>query len=142
MAELLHSITIEAKPKDVYAAVATQKGMRGWWTADTVMGAKSGAKAEFGFEKRAVVFRMRIEALEPGMRVALSCSGDPAEWAGTALEWTLHPQKGGATRLDFRHGNWKAMTPYATMCNSTWGELMYRLKRYVETGRPDPHWKK
>jgi len=34
MADLVHSITIESKPKDVYAAVATRKGMRGRWTAD------------------------------------------------------------------------------------------------------------
>jgi len=140
MADLLHSITIEANPRSVYAAVATQKGMRGWWTADTVMQAKPGGKVEFGFEKRAVVFRMRIEALEPGRRIALSCSGDPDEWAGTTLEWTVTPGEEG-TRIDFVHGNWKAMTPYAVMCNSTWGELMYRLKKYVETSRPNPHWK-
>jgi len=110
MADLLHGITIEAKAKEVHAAVATQKGMR-------------------------------VEALEAGKRVVLSCSGDPAEWAGTTLEWTLRPDDGG-TRLDFRHGDWKAMTPYAIMCNSTWGELMYRLKKFVESGRPNPHWKK
>ena len=140
MADLRHSITIEAGPKKVYAAVATQKGMQGWWTRDTAMEAKVGGKAEFGFEKRAVVFRMRVEALEPGRRVALSCTGDPAEWAGTTLEWTLRPS-GKATTIDFCHGNWKGMTPYAAMCNSTWGELMYRMKKFVETGKPGPHWK-
>src|SRR5262245_18784060 len=59
MADLFHSITIEAKPNAVYAAVATQKGMRGWWTADTTMQAKPGGKVEFGFEKSAVVFSDR-----------------------------------------------------------------------------------
>src|SRR5262252_4351496 len=141
MADLLHSITIEATPKQVYAAVATEKGMRGWWTADTTMQAKPGGKVEFGFEKRAVVFRMRVEALEPGKRVAMTCSGDPDEWAGTRLEWTITPGDEG-TRIDFCHGNWKAMDGYTAMCNSTWGELMYRLKKYVETGRANPHWKK
>ena len=141
MVDLMHSITIEATPKHVYDAVATQKGMCGWWTADTVMQAKPGGKVEFGFEKRAVVFRMRIEALEPGRRVAMSCSGDPDEWAGTTLEWTITPGEEG-TRIDFKHGNWKEMAPYTAMCNSTWGELMYRLKKYVETKRPNPHWKK
>jgi len=32
------------------------------------------------------------------------------------------------------------VTAYAIGCNSTWGELMYRLKIFAETGRPDPHW--
>jgi hypothetical protein len=71
----------------------------------------------------------------------MSCSGDPDEWAGTTLEWTITPGEEG-TRIDFKHGNWKAMDGYTAMCNSTWGELMYRLKKYVETGRPNPHWKK
>ena len=141
MPDLLHSIPINAAAKDVYTAVATEKGMKGWWTADTSMQERVGGTVEFGFEKRAVIFRMRVEALEPGRRVAMSCSGDPAEWAGTRLEWNVRPGDGG-TVLDFRHGNWKAMTPYAAMCNSTWGELMYRLKKFVETGRPDPHWTK
>jgi hypothetical protein len=26
------------------------------------------------------------------------------------------------------------------MCNSTWGELMYRLKGYLEGENPGPHW--
>jgi uncharacterized protein YndB with AHSA1/START domain len=137
----MHSITINAKPKDVYDAVATQRGMQGWWTGDTKMEEKLGGRVEFGFEQRAVVFRMRVEALEPGRRVAMSCSGDPAEWAGTTLEWNVRPN-GEATTIDFCHGRWKGMTPYAAMCNSTWGELMYRLKNFVETRQPDPHWKK
>ena len=26
------------------------------------------------------------------------------------------------------------------ICNSSWGELMYRLKKYVEGKNPGPHW--
>ena len=92
MADLLHSVPIDANPKAVYDAVATDKGMQGWR-------------------------------------------------AGTTLEWSVRPS-GDGTLLDFRHGNWKSMTPYAAMCNSTWGELMYRLKSFVETGRPNPRWSK
>ncbi len=142
MADLVHSISIEADAAKVYAALATQKGMQGWWTRDTRMEEKVGGKVEFGFENRAVVFRMRVEALEPGRKVALSCSGDPEDWAGTTQTWTLSPDEDGGTRLDFVHGRWKTLSPHAAMCNSTWGMLMYRLKKYVESGKPDPHWTK
>jgi hypothetical protein len=26
-------------------------------------------------------------------------------------------------------------------CNSTWGELMYRIKDYLEGRNPGPHWR-
>ena len=66
MAELKHQIGIQAPPEKVYAAIATQAGLRSWWTADTKADERAGGKAEFGFNKHAVVFRMTIEELEPG----------------------------------------------------------------------------
>ena len=32
------------------------------------------------------------------------------------------------TLLRFTHGGWKSETDYFFNCNTTWGELMYRLK--------------
>ena len=62
-------------------------GLRGWWTADTKTDEKVGGKAEFGFDKRGMVFRMRIEKLDPDRRVVWSCHGDHQEWADTVLTW-------------------------------------------------------
>lgn len=35
----------------------------------------------------------------------------------------------------------RSPSPVYAMCNSTWSELMYRLKDYVEGRNPGPHWK-
>jgi uncharacterized protein YndB with AHSA1/START domain len=139
MVDLKHQITIAATPAKVYAAVATQAGLRGWWTADTVADEQAGGKAQFGFDKRGMVFRMDIEALEPGKRVAWSCHGDHPEWNGTMLTWTIAPD-GDGTVLRFTH-KWKEMTDFCASCNSTWGELIYRLRDYVEGKNPGPHWR-
>ena len=139
MPDLNHMITIAAPPAKVYAAVATQAGMRGWWTADTAFDEKVGGRAVFGFGQKATTFRMTIEALEKDKRVALSCQGEPAEWNGTTLTWTLTPD-GAGTVLRFTHANWKAPTDMCALCNSTWGELMYRLKNHAEGKNPGPHW--
>jgi hypothetical protein len=37
--------------------------------------------------------------------------------------------------LDFFHAQWRSETPYFTSCNTTWGELMFRLKAAAE-GKP------
>ncbi len=139
MPDLMHQIPIEAPPDKVYAALATQDGLRGWWTADTVAGSRVGGRAEFGFDRRSVVFRMTIEELEPGQRVVWSCHGDHDEWRGTRLTWEMLPQ-GGNTLLKFTHAGWREASDFFATCNSTWGELMYRLKNYVEGRNPGPHW--
>jgi uncharacterized protein YndB with AHSA1/START domain len=71
--------------------IATQAGLRGWWTADTRVDEKVGGNAEFGFDKRGTVFHMNIEKLDPGKSVVWSCHGDDPEWNGTLLSWTLNP---------------------------------------------------
>ena len=139
MADLKHQVPIDSAPAKVYQAVATQHGMRHWWTADTQMHEKAGGKAEFGFDKRGMVFRMDVRTLEPGKQVILDCYGDHPEWAGTKLTFTMAPQD-GKTVLQLNHSGWKEVTEFCASCNSMWGNLMYRLKAYVEGGNPGPQW--
>jgi uncharacterized protein YndB with AHSA1/START domain len=140
MAEIKHQIPISATPEKVYAALTTEKGLRGWWTADSKTDDKVGGKAEFGFDKRGTVFRMNIEKLEPNQLVVWKCHGDNPEWNGTTLTWNI-AAKNGMTVLRFTHSGWKAVTEFCAICNSSWGELMYRLKDFVEGKHPGPHWK-
>jgi len=140
MAEIKHQIPVKASPQKVYAALATQAGLREWWTADTTADEEVGGKAEFGFDKRGMVFRMNIDKLEPSKRVVWSCHGDHPEWNGTVLTWELSSQNGD-TVLRFNQSGWKQISDFCATCNSTWGELMYRLKDYVEDKNPGPHWK-
>jgi uncharacterized protein YndB with AHSA1/START domain len=139
MAEIKHQIPINTTPDKVYLALATQAGLRSWWTADATAEERVGGKAEFGFDQRKMVFRMKIEKLEPGKQVVWSCHGDHPEWAGTTLTWDIS-REGGTSTLRFTHNGWKSISDFCAMCNSTWGELMYRLKDYLEGKNPGPHW--
>lgn len=139
MTTIKHQIIIDAPPDKVYAALATQVGLRGWWTADTRAEEKTGGEAEFGFDERSAVFHMTIEELAPNKRVVWSCHGDHPEWDGTVLTWTLMPEK-NRTILRFAQSNWKDYSDFCATCNTTWGELIYRLKDYVEGRNPGPHW--
>jgi uncharacterized protein YndB with AHSA1/START domain len=140
MFEIMHRIDIEAPSEKVYAAVATQDGLRGWWTADSVAGDRPGGKAEFGFEKRAAVYQMTIEKLEPPSQVVWKCAGGNPEWIGTTLTWNIRREDDG-TVLRFTQSGWREMTDMVATCNSTWGELMYRMKDFVEGRNPGPHWR-
>jgi uncharacterized protein YndB with AHSA1/START domain len=140
MAELKHQVPIATTPAKVFAALTTQAGLRHWWTADATADEKVGGKAEFGFDKRQMVFRMKIEKLEPGKQVVWRCHGDHPEWNGTTLTWNI-AREDGASVLRFTHSGWKSVTEYYTGCNSAWGELIYRLKDYAEGKDPGPLWR-
>jgi len=139
MPDLRHQISIKATPQQVYAALTTPTGLAGWWTADAHAEQRIGGKAEFGFNRRGAVYRMIISTLDPGKQVIWSCQGDNPEWAGTTLTWTITAD-GAESVLRFTHGGWKSASDFFAMCNSTWGELMYRLKDYVEGNIPGPRW--
>ncbi len=140
MAEMHHEVPINAPPERVYEALTTQEGLSSWWTADTVIEPIVGGRAEFGFVNRTTVFRMRIDELEPDVRVVWTCLGDPDEWEATKLIWDIR-SGGDASSVRFTHADWREVTSLFAVCNSTWGELMYRLKDYLEGREPGPRWK-
>lgn len=139
MVELNHQVPINASPSKVYAAVSTTDGNRGWWTADSKVDTKVGGKAEFGFDKRGMVFRMTLDKLTPNQDLVMSCQGDHPEWNGTTLTWRIE-KDGDQTTLRFTHSGWKSMTDFCASCNSMWGQLMFRLKGFVEGRKPGPQW--
>ncbi len=137
MADMLHEIEIDATPEKVYEAIAMESGLRGWWTTDTETQPEVGSLAMFGFGSRSLVLRMRIEELRRDGRVRWTCVGDDPEWRGTELVFDIGPSPHG-TRLRFRHGGWQATDGGFATCNTTWGELLNRLKSYVEGRNPGP----
>ncbi len=140
MAEMHHEIRIEAPPEKVFQALTTREGLSAWWTDDCRAAPRVGSVAEFGFYRRAMLFRMRIDELQPGARVVWTCLGDHEEWKGTRLSWEISVRDAG-TVLHFTHGNWWATSPFFASCNSTWGELMHHLKAYAEGKAPGPHFR-
>lgn len=140
MADMYHQVHIQAPPEKVYDALTTQDGLRSWWTADSLFDARRGGSAQFGFAKRAVVFRMQIDVLETGKRTAWTCVGDIDDWKDTQLTWDID-KAGNGSVLHFTQSGWKAVTGHFPTANSTWGMLMYRLKDYLEGKNPGPYWK-
>jgi hypothetical protein len=82
---------------------------------------------------------MILDRLIPDQEVLMSCRGDHPEWSGTTLTWRIERDGDGIT-LRFTHGGWKAMAPFCASCNSMWGQLMFRLKGFVEGRHPGPQW--
>ena len=101
--------------------------MSEWWATDIT---ETDGVVELGFFKRTTIYRLRLELDRPSTQAEWLCESGH-EWSGTSIEFLLEPRPGG-TLLRFTHGGWEDETDYFTACNTTWGELMYRLKAAAE----------
>ena len=130
MPDIHHRIQIAAGLDTVMSLVATGPGFEQWWAEDVVT--EGDGRVSLGFFNRATIYRLRL--LEGGAdRVLWRCeSGD--EWHETELRFNVRSEP-DSVLLDFLHAKWRNETPYFTSCNTTWGELMFRLKAAAE-GRP------
>jgi uncharacterized protein YndB with AHSA1/START domain len=138
---MLHITDVAADAMSIYRAITTTDGIQSFWTADAEVGPSVGSRARFGFPEAPVDLRMQIETLEPGTEVRWRCLGDFPYWDGTAIEWRLSPSPDATgTRITFRHADWPEDYPDVEfgLVNWVWGQVVGRLKLYVETGRPDP----
>ncbi|HEV2521379.1 MAG TPA: hypothetical protein VGT24_03275 [Candidatus Acidoferrales bacterium] len=135
MPDIKHSIQIAAEPRIVHPLVATADGFSRWWAADVTEDQATG-NVELGFFNRATVYGLRsIQIAAPRQAHWLCQTGK--EWSGTRLLFDLAEQK-GQTLLRFTHADWQAETDYLVSCNTTWGELMFRLKATAEGKTPGP----
>jgi predicted ester cyclase/quinol monooxygenase YgiN len=125
--EIKHSIQIAATPEQIYPLVATAKGFGQWWATDIT---EPAGVVDLAFFNRATVYRLRPIAAQPPTQAEWICeTGD--EWSGTRIAFELEAVKSG-TVLRFKHAGWRAEGNYFVSCNTTWGELMFRLKDAAE----------
>src|SRR5262249_47750309 len=99
-----------------------------------------GAPQELRFEKegRRVEMKFRVEALEPGRRVAWVCTAnDNPAWLDTWLTWEIEPTASGSV-LRFRHEGFTQGGPLYDRTVQGWEHFVASLKAYVESGRGAP----
>ena len=135
MPDIKHMIQIAAEPRVVHPLCATAQGFSRWWAAD-VKEDKATGNVELGFFNRSTVYGLHpVQMSSPRDAHWLCQTGQ--EWTGTHLLFDLAEQK-GQTLLRFSHAGWQAETDYFVSCNTTWGELMFRLKAAAEGKAPGP----
>jgi uncharacterized protein YndB with AHSA1/START domain len=140
MADIIHRIGINAPAAKVYEAVATARGVAGWWTRDTTGAAKVGGEVNVRFHKGGKeIGRMDFEMtrLEPDREVHWRILAGPPEWVGTDVTFHL-AQDGDTTILLFGHRNWKEPVEFMAHCSMKWAVFLLSLRELVETGRGRP----
>jgi hypothetical protein len=134
MPDIHHSISIDAVPAHILPLISSGPGFAQWWAADVTENPSTG-RVELGFFKRATVFALELLPSAAGEVAWLCQSG--REWKGTKLLFQLTPANKG-TLVKFIHTGWQSESDYFVACNTTWGELMFRLKAAAEGKSPGP----
>ena len=133
MPDILHKVGIKAQLPQVYNALATNKGLAGWWTDDTTGNESAGGVIHFRFGTRGFI-DMRVLALDPGKRVTWEVVNGPDAWIGTKVIFDLKQDDDFVTVL-FKHEGWKEPSEMMHHCSTKWATFMMSLKSLVETGR-------
>jgi uncharacterized protein YndB with AHSA1/START domain len=136
---------LSASPTVVYQTLATQEGLRSWWTETCKAASAVGGQASFHFNN--TYKRMQIESLVPDREVHWHCLEahidaqalqKKDEWVGTDIRFKLSPQEGGKTRLEFEHIGLKPTLECFGICNDGWNFFLDSLQSRVETGIGKP----
>jgi uncharacterized protein YndB with AHSA1/START domain len=136
---LMHTALVDADARKIYEAISTSKGLASFWTVDSHAEPRVGSTATFGFHGPKL--EVKVDELKPGHLVKWSPTGGFDDWKGTTITWEIVPAKDGANEVRFSHDGWPGKLPASELAsvNYTWGRVVGRLKKYVETGVPAPY---
>ncbi|HZV38772.1 MAG TPA: SRPBCC domain-containing protein [Pseudoxanthomonas sp.] len=139
MVDILHRVGIVSAPEAVHAALATRRGLSGWWTDEVEGEGAVGDTVHFQFGERGF-FDMEVLEAEPGKRLLWRVVDGPQEWIGTRVSWDLR-REGDYTIVLLRHEGWKEPIEFMHHCSTKWAVFLLSLKALVETGKgmPFPH---
>jgi uncharacterized protein YndB with AHSA1/START domain len=142
LCDISHEVEISKDAGAVYRAISTQQGQAGSWTANNTMQPTVGSIVVFRFKSAPVPLRMRVDVLEEGKLVRFTCLGEFPGWKNTTVSWELAPgASGSGTKVTLKHGDLERAGYPAeahASVNYTWGQILGRLKAYLETGKPQP----
>jgi uncharacterized protein YndB with AHSA1/START domain len=135
---LMHTVTIEGDPGKIYEAISTGKGLASFWTRDSHAEPKVGSTAKFGFG--GPTLELKVAELKPGKLVRWSDVGGFPGWEGTTITWEIVNAHDDHQEVRFSHVGWPESLPPSELAsvNYTWGRIVGRLKKHVETGQSVP----
>jgi uncharacterized protein YndB with AHSA1/START domain len=139
MAKILLRFPVAAERDAVYRALASEAGVRGWWSEKTEGPAGTDSVMKVAFPDAPITFDFEVTEDLPSERVAWRCLAGPPEWIGTELSFDLKDGDGGEVAVDFTHDGWKTTTDSFPFIAYSWAQIFPRLKRLAETGEENPY---
>lgn len=121
MADILHRMSMNADPADVFRALTTDTLPSRWWTG----------------ERDECRVTLQIIEREDDAHVAWRCVEGPPAWIGTEVTFDLAREARGTT-VRFAHRHWRhEASELMAYCTTKWALFLFSVKSWVETPEPD-----
>jgi len=137
MPQIDHEIKIAATPEQVFAALTTLEGVKGWHTPTATGSGDVGTEWVFSFADHPE-FGWEVVTSEAPSTVVWCCTRGPGDSVGTTASFTLASTADDRTLVEHVHAGWPGTHGNFRKCNTTWGVLLHHLRDYVETGDAAP----
>jgi uncharacterized protein YndB with AHSA1/START domain len=137
MADINHEIKIRAPGDRVFAALTTLEDLSGWHSSQVDGVADLNGVIVISSPGRPV-FQWRVTRADKPNCVEWTCIMGPGNSVGTTARFDLSSHPDGRTFVELSHTGWPHMGGNFRKCNTLWGILLHHLRKYVETGVPDP----
>lgn len=133
MADIRHSVHIDAPAPAIFPLVSTGDGLAAWWTPRVDREREADGELVLHFGDWDGQTDLKREEIRPNERAVflVTANNEGDEWPGTRLIFELDAEDGG-TRLRFTHKDWANPTDYFAECNVFWGYFMHRIKELAE----------
>jgi uncharacterized protein YndB with AHSA1/START domain len=129
---------IHTSPERVYQALSTADGIRSWWAREANVDSRVGGTAEAGHFEHRIVTRIRLDELQPPVRIRWRTISSAAPgWSGTTITFDLRAE-GSCTFLSLVHSGFADDGEIYTRTAAMWARYLLSLHRYVEAGEGRP----
>lgn len=136
MPEIDHELKIDATPEQVFAALTTLEGIKGWHTPTATGSGAVGSEWLFTFADHPD-FGWEVTESDTPSKVVWRCTRGPGDSIGTTATFTVVAAD-GRSKIELQHAGWPGTHGNFRKCNTTWGVLLHHLRDYVETGDAAP----
>ena len=137
MARILVEVPIAADPATVRHTLDSADGIAGFWTDDVDFPGGAGPEFKVGFENAPLPFDLTVAEVSDSTIRWLG-GQFPPHWVGTDVTWTLNPGEGGMTTVRLSHDGWAEEDGMFAFSTFVWGDVVRRLKNFLERGERDP----
>lgn len=137
MPNIIMSCNMDADAATVYRAISTTDGVTGWFTDRADIGEGVGMHHLLTFPGMPAPWDLRVEEIDPPRRLALSVLAGPPPWENTTMAYEILDRPEGGIVLNFDHNDFVTVDGVREFTIG-WATKVLSLKKYVETGKPDP----
>jgi uncharacterized protein YndB with AHSA1/START domain len=142
--KILMQFDVAANQRATWDALTTHEGITSWWSTRAEVPTGPGAVLRLSFPDAPITWDLRVDEAEEPQRLRWHCVGGPPQWVDTDIAFALSPASDGdgdgdGVTVYFDHVGWRETDQMFRIVTFGWGQVLARLKAFLDSGKPVPY---